>query len=873
MRCSLSTCWVLTVLASVALLCPASFGAEEAAAPDVLTLRDGAAVGCTAGVIDAQGRVSFAAPFLHGTARTRLADLLRLQLKRTIAEKAGAHIVRLTNADRFVGDLIEMTDDEVILDSALFGELEIPRAFVYSISRRSHSPVLFASDFATGSMDGWQKRSGRWTLTREGLYGTVGTDPGGSSVQRQVAHDGAVTLIILLDGREQGAGEAKPKPFRIGVSMFDDALTVIVTRGRVTGVLRNPADLARIAGGPGGIMRLVGKRAAGACDSFTEAKGELRIAYDPKAKTPFQVWLNGKATVFMGSMAGLSLKGNGIRISTNVPTTLRSVQMCAGAVEPGVENVKPAKDVDVVVMLNRDALRVKSIVMEDDQAVLQSAAGEFKLGMAKIGHITMRSDGRKALPPREGDVRMWLEDSVVTLKLAEITAERLTGQTASVGEVGVRRAAVASIDVDLLGAKRSAAAKSPQPRLPQMTLADGTALHVKVTGMKDGKVAVTAPWLVGTAVARCSELATLDLGRAGQPELQGETIYLTDGSAVGCALKTFGPKLCGFNSPILGELSARRAHISAITSGGIRGLVLAHDFRSGKLPEGSVKVGRWRLDERGLLALGTNALDTKKTCVVAVPLAYTGPLKVELVVKPDPARGRLCHTIVLYAPDVASNFFKQKGLKVFLSSLSIYVRSETGFVPRLSPRDGPFFGPRGGTVVVGVNPIASTVQCRSGKRLLGQMHKPYGPRGAKYLLLTGHAHTGSIVESLRIWKMSPLSGGGRVFVAFKAEDSIIDADGTRIRSGNVVISGGQVVGANGVKYPMTDGMTIMMAKGARVNIPRTPEHSMVRLANDSILMRIDTMDAKFLTGVSPILGKLRIPRADVQRVEFRAPNA
>ena len=217
------SCRLLSVLVGAVLLCPQSFGAEEGVAPplDIITLRDGAEVGCTTGVIDAKGRVSFGAPFLVKPAQARLADMLRLQLERSVAEKAGAHLVRLTNGDRFVGDLVEMNEDEVILDSAIFGELKMPRKFVYSVSSRTHNPVLLASDFATGSMDGWQGQSGSWVLTKDGLHGSGGTVRGINSIKRKLKHEGTVTLVIELDGSKPGKGGAKKaKPFSVSVGIL-----------------------------------------------------------------------------------------------------------------------------------------------------------------------------------------------------------------------------------------------------------------------------------------------------------------------------------------------------------------------------------------------------------------------------------------------------------------------------------------------------------------------------------------------------------------------------------------------------------------------------------------------------------------------------
>jgi len=859
---TLSLCGVLTVLVCVTWLSPLGSGAEDAvaAAPpgDVITLRDCAELPCTAGAIDAEGQVSFTAAFLDGPARTRLADMLRLRLQRTVAEKDGTHLVRLTNDDRFVGDVVELDEETLILKSALFGELKMPRQVVYSISRRKHNPVLLVSDFATGSMDGWKKVSGSWRLSKEGLRGSGNTVRGVTSVLREIKHEGAVTLVIQLDGSKQGKGGPKPKPFSVSARILG-SVNVSVTPGRVNGGLYKP----------GGMHYGLARDVTGACDSFGDAKGEVRIAYDPEGQKRLHIWVNGKAITLMKDLEGVQLKGDHIYINTNSPVTLRSVQMYAGVVEPGAD-LAPGKDVEIVVMVNRDALRVKDVVVEDGKAVLQSADGEFKLDMANIGHIIMRSEGRRAMPLRDGDVRVRLEDSIATLKLAELAAAHLTGRSESVGDLRVLRGAVASLDMDPSGAKRAAAARSPWPSLPRMTLPNGTPLHVSVGSVKDGKATVTAPWLVGPAVAPIPALARLDMGRTAMVVLQDETVYLSDGSTLGCAMKALDPKTCTFKSPILGALSVPRSQVAAITTGNTGGLVLAHDFAGGKLPEGSVKHQRWKSDARGLVAWSP-----KKPCVLGIPMTHAGPMTVELVLKIDPNVTRLCSAVTAYAPDVVRDAGEQKGLKVVVTNSSISASSRSGYVPRLTAGREPFFRPEGGTVMLNFSPSAGTIQCRVDDRLIGELKKPYKPKGPAFLVLTVYGTGGgTIIESLRVWKGLALGGAG-AFEAAKLEDVIVLVDGKRSPAGRVAIADGKVAGANGVGYAMTEMSTIALAAATRTDVARGPEHATVRMAGGNILMRVEALDAEFLTGTSPILGKLRIPRAAVQSIvikELAAPK-
>ncbi|MCP3883952.1 MAG: hypothetical protein GY700_00435, partial [Propionibacteriaceae bacterium] len=164
----------------------------------------------------------------------------------------------------------------------------------------------------------------------------------------------------------------------------------------------------------------------------------------------------------------------------------------------------------------------------------------------------------------------------------------------------------------------------------------------------------------------------------------------------------------------------------------------------------------------------------------------------------------------------------QQGLKVYLSTSKIFARTKDrrGLLPQLSVTKAPYFGPRGGTMVLNVNPIAGTIQCHGDGRFLGTMRKPYKPKGGKFLLLTSYCYssTSSSIESLRVWKATPLSDT-RLFTAVKAQDMIVDADGKRIPVGKVSIVGGQVVGSGGARYAVTDVLTIIMAKGARVEFP------------------------------------------------------
>jgi len=671
-------------------------------------------------------------------------------------------------------------------------------------------------------------------------------------------HEGAVTLVIQLDGSKQGKADGKkPQPFGVGVSMLG-SVNVGVTPGRVNGSLHKP----------GGMQYGVGRDVVGACDSFGDAKGEVRIAYDPDGKKHLHVWVNGKAISFMKDVEGVQLKGDHIYINTQSTIILRSVQMYAGVVEPGSDNMQPGKDVDVVVMVSRDSLRVQEFLVADGEAVLRSAEGEFKLDMAKIGHIGMRSDGRKALPPRAGDVRVRLENSIVTLKLAELTAERLTGQSASVGDVRIPRDVVAGIDVDLSAAKRVAVARSPWPSLPRMTLPNGMPLHVRVDSAKDGKATVTAPWLVGSAVVPISALARLDMGRTAMVVLEDESVYLSDGSMLDCAVKALSLKGCAFKSPIVGELSVPRAQIAAITTGNNEGLVLAHDFTDGKLPEGSVKYGRWKRDVRGLVSWGATA-----PCVLGVPVSHDGPMTVELVLRADQGVGRLSAVVTAYAPYVRPNALEKKGVKVRFTGTSISAIGGSGYALKLAVGQQPFFRPQGGTVMLHFNPVAGTIRCHVNGRLLGEMKNPRRPKGSKFLLLTVYGTgAGLTIESVRVWKGLAL-GGADGFEADKREDVFVCKGGRRTLAGKIGIADGKVTGTAGAGYAMTEMSTIALAADTRTDVPRTAEHATVRMAGGNVVMRVDALDAKFLTGVSPILGKLRIPRAAVQSIVIKESAA
>jgi len=840
-----------------------------------ITLDTGVTFPALPGQSLAGGQVSFTAPFIEGQARTNLRGIVHMKFPRSRDEKRGAYTVRLVNGDRIVGNLVTLDEDILDFDTDMLGRLEIPRDIVRTITRRGKSSVLIDSTFATDGFDTWRIGKGEWMETNKGLR----TSPTTASniLLCRAPHDGPITLVADLDA------SMNPKPssdrmtrFQVEVTLFTptpapdwrlDSLKVSVGSLRSSATLRSNQKPFSVRGA-----------------SWPEGKGELRIAYDPGTFT-IKVWANEKCLINFSLDDGPKT-GQYVSISSYRLLNLQSVRMYCGIVPPGVNDTAPVDDTEGILLVNGDRLDAGELEIEDERAIAHTPNGnEFKLDLDKISYIVMRKNGRRTLPHRGDDIRVRLQETSLRLKLDKLTDTELTGNSAGLGDLSIRRAALAAIECDLLGKKRAAADALKVKNRSIVTLVNGTVLPATVGNVDDDVATISAPWLAGVARIKLLKLARLDLLHVARPEPGNEMLFLTDGSQVACSLQKITGDAFELRTGPMGSFRPARKFVQSVCTNQEAGLLSAADFSTGTMGKWKPVGGQWKLQRNGLLSVHNSGPRG-----IVLPLSNADPITVEIVVRQSPHKPPIFAQLGFCASKPSTNRtetnglsfkgllfnFGQQGIK---ASCSNGTRATMQYVNMNNPAVRPFVTPEGekigqeGTVTIAWDPITKIATAWGDGRFLASATIKAGPRKTSYIML-GAYHNGLVFESVRIWK-GLVAAGANDKQAAADTDVVVDRQGKATEAGKITLADGKLrirSDTGDRSSPLTELSTILMARNARTVVRRAPDHVRLGLARSVILLRLKSMDAEFLEGVSPTLGSVRIPRDAIRWIEIKVPG-
>jgi len=817
------------------------------------------------------GQLSFTAPFIQGQARSSLAGIVHMKFPRSREEKRGAHTLRLVNGDRIVGDLVALDEDVFVFDSQMLGELEIPRDIVHTVARRGKTRVLIDNTFAIDGFDQWKIGRGEWIATDKGLCLKTGSF--NNWVQYRIPYDGPITLVATIDARMHFEGpKDKSNYFRTGFTFFAPPVSEDSWKlGSVAATFGSAGCSAR--------LRAKGRPSALASgDAWPEGKGEVRIAYDPATFT-IKLWIGEKCIVDNTLDVGPE-SGGFVRFSSSTAVTLQSVRMYRGIVPPGSGGVTPAEDTEGILFLNGDRLDAGELEIEDERVVAHSPNGnQYKLDLDKIGYIVMRKKGRRSLPRRKDDTRVRLHETSVQLKLDKLTDEALTGNHAGLGDLSIPRAALVAIDCDLHGKKRAAADKTKGKDGSVMTLANGTILPATFASADSNLAIVTAPWLTGAAKIKLQELVRLDLLRVGRPEPGNEKLFLTDGSQIAGTLQEISADAFELRTKSLGAFKPARKFVRSVCTNRETGVIDATDFTCGAMGKWRPIGGEWEFLRDGLLSVHGSG---SRGLVLA--LADDGPITVEVAVhhasnnaSPFPQLG-FCTTKPAVYKHLSDGLFFE-GLLFNFGPTGVRASTPTQKKKRpppitmKHPATRPFFTPGRGATTIAWDPATSMATAWGDGRFLATTALEAGPKGVKYIVL-GTDYNAVVFDSVRVWKgiVAPPAADE---LAIADKDVALDKKGKAAGAGKITMADGKVripTDTGDLTCPLAELGSILTARNARMVIARKPEHVRVGLARSVILLRLKSMDAEFLEGVSPTLGSVCIPRDAVRWIEIKTPG-
>ena len=339
-------------------------------------------------------------------------------------------IVRLTNGDELHGRLVALTDDQVALDTAYAGPVNVKRPMVVSIlpdSERSagYTGPLRASEWKFSGREGWNYKDGAFVSS------------GSGSIQRDLAWSG-MPMGIEFDLAWRDLPSLKMQL----TCNSKSSLTLDINSGRV-GIGGTPVAsggragwIEQPKGPPVRPMTGIGDPNARAHFNMIIDPGTKTIAFFMNRKK-WGVWrVNGdfepaKYTVAFDSRCPGMVLGK-IRIA--------KYNMVSDAEDaPAADN--PEEDVLRLANLDSTAGRIKKL--EAGKVSVFAFGTDLELPIARVAQMDLAEGSRGRARRMAGDVFVTCHDGTqVTLDLEAIDEKNLIGSSENFGRMSIPRTAL-----------------------------------------------------------------------------------------------------------------------------------------------------------------------------------------------------------------------------------------------------------------------------------------------------------------------------------------------------------------------------------------------------------------------------------------------
>jgi len=860
----------LVVLAVAAL--PAVSAEDEL---ESLTLTSGVTIPCRIGGYDADKGLEVASRIFAAPVRVRTTGLMDIRLHRTKAEPAGASLVQLTNGDGIVGNLTALDDEVVSLDT-IFGPLDIPLDVVHAIDRRRQFGTILESDFQGPELKLWKVIRGAWESkgkaarsSGERTYDAYAMTPAKLNIlAREVPHKGPVTLIARVDGSRTRPPRGRSPWLEVSFLIYAQNVGRELDRGDYMLVTFTRERCIVKSFACGSLLQLDVRT-----DALTKRKGELRIAFDPESGI-LRAWVNGKMVVNAKWVADANarplaaLAGRYIAVRTAYQMDLYGLGLYSGIIPPDALiqprlfarktiSDKEAESNYRIILTNGDHTFAPKVELEDDTLTLTTDVGEFRMPWKNVARMVTPTKNRKPVALPKHEVRLHLELSAVTVNLDKMTATEVVGTTPFGARLRIPRAAVARIDMHPAGRMRSDFGAD-------IDMGQGAVLRARITRIARDHVGVRTSWLEGEVKLNPADVERITLRTKSTAESGRDMIALTDGSRIVGTLAGIGADAVTFQTHVAGKLTIPRKHVRNV----VRDLISSVDFRAGRMEKWIKSPGEWKLVDTGLRSPMMNT--SIRSQFLARPLKQNGPVTVEITSHRPPGG------IVLFAREATFKVNMAGGIRLFFSPTHCFWGTDRrGKNYEMTPATALGSPPNWhGTATMAYDPATKQLSTWSDGKLIGTVTAPAGPTKGKYILLSPVPSQPSTYESIHIWKgIAP--NGILAYLAKTESDTVVAMDGTRLSGADLRMSDGSITMTSDGKQHETTWdkvRAIGLAKSTPATIQRQPNHAMVYFDRSEILVRIEALTDTHLTGASPAIGPVRIPRARIMSIRLHAPK-
>ncbi len=357
-------------------------------------------------------------------------------------------VVRLTNGDELVGDIVAVDPTNLVLSTTAAGRLTLQRSMVAEIRPGAGSlSVLYEGP---KSLDEWKLRGGdrsrMWEL-KDGVLSPLVPVPLGRSIDTMPE---SVRIDFTVEWRQQGIYfsfwffHEKPDEPQGEAYMLNiiSGQRVDLNRLRATGGSQNLGSAEFAEGSQ--------QRGTARFSILADrAKGNIALLVNGKMlrqwKDSREFKGGGKSITFM-PQGGRELRISEIRVSK-----------WNGIVPQGTETATDTPD-DSIMLSNGDVMSGTLLEIAGAQAVVKTPFADLKIPLERVTQISMAGAKSVRARRRAGDVRAsFAGGGSVTLELKSLTAGRLEGVSENFGSASWPLAAFERVEMNIYAEKPATA--------------------------------------------------------------------------------------------------------------------------------------------------------------------------------------------------------------------------------------------------------------------------------------------------------------------------------------------------------------------------------------------------------------------------------
>lgn len=399
-------------------------GPGTASADDVVQLITGDRITGKLTQISADGLVRMTNQFFTKPVDIRVAGVRRIILGAGQWIADGPDSLSLTNGNRILGEIQEITPDSITVMTKSMGQVKVKRSVISRVSFKPRGNAFLASDFSSGSSAPWQLRSS----------------------------------MKLEDGKlrcTSSSGWASAKVKQGGAMTFEWTVSGL-TSSYAGGIVIFAKNNSNYYGGDGiyfkprsNYLRIYRVRSNSLSSVMSKSFGQtfstatFRASYDPESGR-LRVWVN-EMDLGTYTINPIIKTGEYVHLYSQSTCAYETVYATMGAMTTSPD-LKPTDKAGFIVLANSDKLSGTFSTLKDGVAVIKTAYGTLEIKKDRLLCVLFSTKGREVPRLRKGESTLYFRGgSAITAIVKKVSPEAIEANTEYAGDLKIKRDAVREI--------------------------------------------------------------------------------------------------------------------------------------------------------------------------------------------------------------------------------------------------------------------------------------------------------------------------------------------------------------------------------------------------------------------------------------------